>query len=153
MTTPLDVGKTRIMLSGRGGRDARGTRVESATTATGTGTGTGAVTAGTGTRAQVGSSASGLGGVGILPAAPAAPTASPPLPGPGPHPRTTHYPSSLAKTLGIIYREEGVLVLFSGVVPRVLWISLGGAVFLGVYEAAKQGLEGSRGGSRGVHWD
>ena len=24
--------------------------------------------------------------------------------------------------------------LFSGVVPRVLWISVGGAIFLGVYE-------------------
>lgn len=31
-------------------------------------------------------------------------------------------------------------MLFSGVVPRVIWISLGGAVFLGVYEATKQGL-------------
>ncbi|AET37536.1 Pet8p Ecym_1298 [Eremothecium cymbalariae DBVPG len=34
-----------------------------------------------------------------------------------------------------IYREEGVKVFFSGVGPRTLWISAGGAIFLGVYEA------------------
>ncbi|KAK4054261.1 S-adenosylmethionine transporter [Microbotryomycetes sp. JL201] len=51
------------------------------------------------------------------------------------------YPYSLFKTLGIIYRQEGLRVLFSGVVPRVVWISAGGAVFLGVYEAAKKFLE------------
>lgn len=60
------------------------------------------------------------------------------------NPLPRQYPSSLSKTLGIIYREEGVRVLFSGVVPRVIWISLGGAVFLGVYEAAKKTLEGDR---------
>ena len=59
------------------------------------------------------------------------------------------YPSSLPKTLGIIYREEGLRVLLSGVVPRVIWISLGGAVFLGVYEAAKKGLAGERKVERG----
>lgn len=32
-------------------------------------------------------------------------------------------------------------MLFSGVVPRVIWISLGGAVFLGVYEAVKKALD------------
>ncbi|RKP27671.1 mitochondrial carrier domain-containing protein, partial [Syncephalis pseudoplumigaleata] len=31
-------------------------------------------------------------------------------------------------------REEGLQVLMKGAVPRVLWIGLGGAVFLGVYE-------------------
>lgn len=55
---------------------------------------------------------------------------------------TRHYPSSIFKTLGIIYREEGVRVLFSGVAPRVIWISAGGAVFLGVYEAAKKAIDG-----------
>lgn len=54
-----------------------------------------------------------------------------------------HYPSSIFKTLGIIYRDEGVRVLFSGVAPRVIWISLGGAVFLGVYEAAKKAMNPS----------
>ncbi|KAG8733092.1 S-adenosylmethionine transporter [Ceratobasidium sp. 414] len=33
-----------------------------------------------------------------------------------------------------IYRTEGAGALFSGVVPRTLWISAGGAVFLGVWE-------------------
>jgi solute carrier family 25 S-adenosylmethionine transporter 26 len=32
--------------------------------------------------------------------------------------------------------------LFAGVVPRTLWISAGGAVFLGVYEWAVNGLIG-----------
>ncbi|KIY46012.1 mitochondrial carrier [Fistulina hepatica ATCC 64428] len=33
-----------------------------------------------------------------------------------------------------IYTREGMNALFSGVVPRTLWISAGGAVFLGAYE-------------------
>lgn len=40
--------------------------------------------------------------------------------------------------MSIIYKEEGFKVLFSGVVPRTIWISLGGAIFFGAYEAAKQ---------------
>ena len=32
-------------------------------------------------------------------------------------------------------RKEGVAVLFSGVQPRVIWISIGGFVFLGAYES------------------
>ena len=39
-----------------------------------------------------------------------------------------------------IYAEEGLKTLFAGVVPRTLWISAGGAVFLGVYEWAVHGL-------------
>jgi len=39
-----------------------------------------------------------------------------------------------------IYVTEGVQALFAGVVPRTLWISAGGAVFLGVYEWAVHGL-------------
>ena len=35
-----------------------------------------------------------------------------------------------------IYRTEGLSALFAGVVPRTLWISAGGAVFLGAYEWA-----------------
>ena len=27
--------------------------------------------------------------------------------------------------------------LFSGIVPRVLWISIGGAIFLGVYDKSR----------------
>ena len=36
-----------------------------------------------------------------------------------------------------VYEEGGVRRLFSGVGPRVLWIGMGGAVFLGGYEMAK----------------
>jgi solute carrier family 25 S-adenosylmethionine transporter 26 len=39
-----------------------------------------------------------------------------------------------------IAREEGVGTLFSGTTPRVLWISLGGALFFGGYEATKSFL-------------
>lgn len=39
-----------------------------------------------------------------------------------------------------ISRNEGLKVLFAGVMPRTLWISAGGAVFLGVYEWAVHGL-------------
>ena len=39
-----------------------------------------------------------------------------------------------------IYVSEGPRALFSGVVPRTLWISAGGAVFLGVYEWAASTL-------------
>lgn len=40
--------------------------------------------------------------------------------------------------LRTIAREEGMGALMAGVTPRVLWISLGGAVFFGAYEAAKK---------------
>ena len=43
----------------------------------------------------------------------------------------------VAGTMREVYREGGVGRLFSGVGPRVLWIGLGGAVFLGGYETAK----------------
>jgi solute carrier family 25 S-adenosylmethionine transporter 26 len=36
--------------------------------------------------------------------------------------------------------EEGVRALFSGIGPRVIWISIGGSIFLGVYEKAKKTL-------------
>ncbi|CAG0888577.1 unnamed protein product [Darwinula stevensoni] len=41
-------------------------------------------------------------------------------------------------TLRTIYVEKGIRGLFSGIIPRTLWISLGGAIFLGVYEKAKE---------------
>ncbi|KAL8280852.1 hypothetical protein RQP46_006856 [Phenoliferia psychrophenolica] len=85
VTTPLDVCKTRIMLSSR---------------------------------------------------APPSTSATPSVPGP------KVYPTSFPRTMAIIYREEGLRALWSGVVPRVMWISLGGFVFLGVYEGSKQFLEG-----------
>jgi len=47
---------------------------------------------------------------------------------------------SLAARFKQIYRQEGTKALFAGIVPRTLWISAGGAVFLGVYEWAVHGL-------------
>jgi len=41
---------------------------------------------------------------------------------------------SVFSRIRTIYYMEGVNAFFAGVVPRVLWISAGGAVFLGVYE-------------------
>ncbi|KAF8215202.1 mitochondrial carrier domain-containing protein [Mycena galopus ATCC 62051] len=49
---------------------------------------------------------------------------------------------SLSVRLKGIYIAEGMPGLFAGVVPRTLWISAGGAVFLGVYEWAVNGLMG-----------
>ena len=42
-----------------------------------------------------------------------------------------------------IYTVEGPRALFAGVVPRTLWISAGGAVFLGAYEWVVSGLVGT----------
>lgn len=39
-----------------------------------------------------------------------------------------------------IYVQEGAKALFAGIVPRTMWISAGGAVFLGVYEWAVHGF-------------
>lgn len=36
-----------------------------------------------------------------------------------------------------VAQERGLRGLFSGIVPRVIWISIGGSVFLGVYEKVK----------------
>lgn len=41
---------------------------------------------------------------------------------------------SIPKILKSIYRENGIKGLFAGFVPRVLWITIGGAVFFGVYD-------------------
>lgn len=44
-------------------------------------------------------------------------------------------------TLIHVYRSEGVSGLFAGVLPRTIWISLGGAVFLGSFELGVELLE------------
>ena len=51
---------------------------------------------------------------------------------------------TLAARFRGIYVKEGVKALFAGVVPRTLWISAGGAVFLGAYEWSVQMLHGNR---------
>ena len=43
-------------------------------------------------------------------------------------------------SLKTIYREEGGAALFSGIGPRVGWITLGGFVFFGAYEKAQEML-------------
>lgn len=37
-----------------------------------------------------------------------------------------------------IAKEEGIIRLFSGVIPRVTWITIGGGIFFGAYEKSKQ---------------
>ncbi|KAI9098156.1 S-adenosylmethionine transporter [Phlyctochytrium arcticum] len=52
--------------------------------------------------------------------------------------------SGIIPTFQSIIKEEGPGKLFAGIGPRVLWISIGGSIFLGVYEAVKNLLvEGS----------
>lgn len=60
-------------------------------------------------------------------------------------PTTTTHPSVLSRARSI-YVNEGIHALFAGVVPRTLWISAGGAVFLGVYEYALGAIRGE-----GIH--
>lgn len=49
---------------------------------------------------------------------------------------------SIPQALKSIYLERGIKGLFSGMVPRVMWISIGGAVFLGVYDKVKVNING-----------
>jgi len=37
--------------------------------------------------------------------------------------------------------EEGTGALFKGIIPRVIWISIGGATFLGAWDFARGSLE------------
>ncbi|GJJ77008.1 solute carrier family 25 (mitochondrial S-adenosylmethionine transporter), member 26 [Entomortierella parvispora] len=50
------------------------------------------------------------------------------------------YYSGIIPTFKRILAEEGPRALFSGIGPRVMWISIGGSIFLGVYEKAKVAL-------------
>ncbi|TFK82125.1 S-adenosylmethionine transporter [Polyporus arcularius HHB13444] len=59
---------------------------------------------------------------------------------------TKHQRPTLVARFRDIYVNEGAKALFAGVVPRTLWISAGGAVFLGVYEWAAQSLMGQEPG-------
>lgn len=44
--------------------------------------------------------------------------------------------------LGRIMRESGPRAFFAGIGPRIMWISVGGAIFLGSYEWASNALRG-----------
>lgn len=41
---------------------------------------------------------------------------------------------TVAEVFGRMVREEGVRPFFAGIAPRVTWISIGGAIFLGSYQ-------------------
>ena len=41
---------------------------------------------------------------------------------------------SIVHVVNVVFRDKGLAGLFAGVVPRVTWISIGGCVFLGVYD-------------------
>lgn len=56
---------------------------------------------------------------------------------PSASPTTARQPAGVVSTFRSVLVEGGVSRLFSGVVPRVLWISAGGFVFFGAYEATK----------------
>lgn len=66
---------------------------------------------------------------------------------PSPSPSHSSSPLSRSRSPGLyatllqIVREEGVKALFRGIVPRTIWIGLGGAVFLGAYEATRMRIE------------
>ncbi|KAF9921415.1 S-adenosylmethionine transporter, partial [Modicella reniformis] len=48
-----------------------------------------------------------------------------------------YYYSGIVSTFKRILAEEGPRALFSGIGPRVMWISIGGSIFLGAYEKTK----------------
>lgn len=48
---------------------------------------------------------------------------------------------SALSTFKNIVAEEGTSALFKGIVPRVIWISIGGAIFLGAWDFVKGSLE------------
>ncbi len=49
----------------------------------------------------------------------------------------THPPTPKKQTIQVA-KEEGVGALYRGLVPRVVNIALGGAIFFGAYEAFKK---------------
>lgn len=56
--------------------------------------------------------------------------------------QTTGVNTKILPTLRHIATHEGARALFSGFVPRTMWIGLGGAVFLGTFEAGIKVIEG-----------
>lgn len=57
------------------------------------------------------------------------------------HKQTRMSGGSVLYAVRTIFRETGMRGLFAGVVARVTWVSIGGALFLGGYELAAQWLE------------
>jgi solute carrier family 25 S-adenosylmethionine transporter 26 len=52
---------------------------------------------------------------------------------------STH--KSAGRIFKSIYREHGVKGLFAGLLPRVMWITLGGAIFFGCYDLTTNVLQ------------
>lgn len=50
--------------------------------------------------------------------------------------RSGEKPEGALKILYRIYAQNGYRGIFAGFVPRVLWITIGGAVFFGSYDLA-----------------
>ena len=48
---------------------------------------------------------------------------------------------SASLAISIVFKENGLSGLFSGILPRVTWISVGGALFLGIYELSVSKLK------------
>lgn len=48
---------------------------------------------------------------------------------------------NIGHALKVVYTEKGIRGLFSGILPRMLWISVGGAIFLGVYDKVRQTVQ------------
>lgn len=48
---------------------------------------------------------------------------------------------TITSVLRSVYRDRGVTGLFAGFVPRVLWITIGGAVFFGSYDVVSRFLQ------------
>ena len=51
---------------------------------------------------------------------------------------------SMVRIVRTILRENGIRPFFAGIGPRVTWISIGGAIFLGSYQWAVNALEKNR---------
>ncbi|KAL2016017.1 hypothetical protein VTK56DRAFT_4347 [Thermocarpiscus australiensis] len=51
---------------------------------------------------------------------------------------------SMARIVRTILKENGIRPFFAGIGPRVMWISAGGAIFLGSYQWAVNLLEGKK---------
>lgn len=43
-------------------------------------------------------------------------------------------PRNVVNILRGIYKESGIRGVFAGFVPRVMWITIGGAIFFGSYD-------------------
>ncbi|CAD7093302.1 unnamed protein product [Hermetia illucens] len=48
---------------------------------------------------------------------------------------------NLVSVLAPIYKDRGIAGLFAGVVPRVIWITLGGAIFFGFYDLTSRAFQ------------